>query len=452
LGTITQEILAGNTIESGDLPGPSAVPGQYTSEESFSTWIGSPVNGVWTLSILDDQYQDDGFLTAWSITVNPLLYPDAVTFTPSYGAGPDSTYWSGPSIVNSDPGADVVTVAPTTLGQVSYTYTAINDFGCTFDTTLTITVTPGVAGPITVTGDNEICQGTVTQLSAPAGFSSYHWSNGYQGQNISTGPGTYTVTVFSGDCSLESEPLTVTGIPSPAPVINGPVGFTCGSGQATLSTTLPYGTYHWSNDAVTPTIAVGTGSYTVTVTQDGCTGVSTPFSVTVGSDPHAAFITSPTSPQNIGTTVDLDASGSQGNGSAITTYEWMIGNTGNSTGVTTNHTFSTPGEFGIMLVITNADGCQDSVMYNFVIIPEAIIIPNVFTPNGDKNNERFEIENGQYLANELSVYDRWGKQIFNAKNYRNTWSAADVPDGTYYYVFRTVHDSKEYTGHVTILR
>lgn len=90
--------------------------------------------------------------------------------------------------------------------------------------------------------------------------------------------------------------------------------------------------------------------------------------------------------------------------------------------------------------------------HNFVILPESIIIPNVFTPNGDTKNERFEIQNGQFVQNELSIYDRWGKEVYGVKNYRNTWNATDIPDGTYYYIFRTEHDGKEYTGHVTILR
>ena len=62
------------------------------------------------------------------------------------------------------------------------------------------------------------------------------------------------------------------------------------------------------------------------------------------------------------------------------------------------------------------------------------------------------IENGQYYNNELTVFNRWGQSVFDATNYKNNWRATDVPDGTYYYVFKIPEDGREYTGHVTILR
>lgn len=452
LGTLVDEIDGGNTTPAGEPEADAALPGQYTSEGSFGGLIGSDLNGNWTLSITDDQGSDDGFIESWYFNINPLLYPDIVSFTPIYGAGADSTYWSGPGIVSMDPGADTAVVSPSAVGANDFTYTVINDFGCTFDTTITITVNPGIPTPLTITGDDEICSGTLGQLSAPAGFTGYTWSNGFTGQSISVGEGDYTVTVFSGDCSLESEPFTVTGVPSPSPEIAGP-GFSCGGALAGLSTTETYADYQWSNGLTTPTISAGTGSYTVTVTNtEGCSGTSDVFNVVVGSDPQAAYSTDPVSPQGIGTTVDFTDL-SQGNGSPIVDWEWNLGLAGaTSTSPSPTYTYDTPGEYPITLTVTTADGCESTISGTFVILPEDIIIPNVFTPNGDGNNEFFEIQNGQYFENTLSVFNRWGQEVFETKNYRNGWRATDLPDGTYYYIFTTTKDGKEYTGHVTILR
>ena len=172
----------------------------------------------------------------------------------------------------------------------------------------------------------------------------------------------------------------------------------------------------------------------------------------VGSDPQAAYSTDPVSPQGIGTTVaftDL----SQGNGSPIVGWDWSLGLAGaTSTDPSPSITYVDPGEYPVTLTVTTADGCTSTISATFVILPEDIIIPNVFTPNGDGNNEYFEIENGQYYENTLQVFNRWGQEVFEAKNYRNGWRANDLPDGTYYYVFTTIRDGKEYTGHVTILR
>lgn len=446
-------ITTGNTVDVGlGLEGESYEAGNYTSLNGFDPFVGSTLNGTWTLTITDQLFADDGYIFEWYLIINPALYPDLVSFTPIYGPGADSTFWSGPGIVSLDPDADIAVVSPSAVGENEFTYTVTNDFGCTFDTTITITVNPGIPSPLNIIGDDEICIGTLGQLSAPAGFTGYTWSNGFTGQSISVGAGEYTVTVFSGDCSLESEPFTITGVPSPSPEITGP-GFSCGGALAGLSTTETFADYQWSNGLTTPTISAGTGSYTVTVTNaEGCSGTSDVFNVIVGSDPQAAYSTDPVSPQGIGTTVDFTDL-SQGNGSPIVDWEWNLGLAGaTSTSPSPTYTYDTPGEYPITLTVTTADGCESTISGTFVILPEDIIIPNVFTPNGDGNNEFFEIQNGQYFENTLSVFNRWGQEVFETKNYRNGWRATDLPDGTYYYVFTTIKDGKEYTGHVTILR
>ncbi len=452
--TLGEEITAGNTTPSGVPEFGSAIPGNYTSQEGFGEWAGSSVNGTWTLTITDDQFADDGYIFEWWVAFNPSLYPDLISFTPHYGPGADSTYWSGADITELDPNGDLATVVPSAVGVNSYVYTAVNDFGCSFDTTITITVNPGVPGPILITGDELVCEGDLAYLSAPPGFTSYNWSTGAVGQNISTQEGgTITVTVGLGDCTLASEPFTVGQSPSPTPVITGPSSG-CGGGNSTLTTTEQYASYAWSNGSTDPSIAVGTGTYSVIVTAIGssCTGSSAPYSVTVGSDPQANFSMAPPSPQGIGTTV-VFTDASTGNGSPLTDWAWEFGIPGQgSSSPSTSFTYNTPGNYSVTLTVTAADGCQDVLTIPYIILPEQIIIPNVFTPNGDANNEYFVIENGQFFSNTLAVYNRWGQPVFDAKNYRNTWRAADVVDGTYYYVFTTLDDNKEYTGHVTILR
>ena len=105
-----------------------------------------------------------------------------------------------------------------------------------------------------------------------------------------------------------------------------------------------------------------------------------------------------------------------------------------------------------------------------------LVIPNVFTPNGDGKNEVFGIKKlNLKRENELTIHDRWGKEVFRQKNYKcvyksdgyhNTENAFDghsrggqkLPDGTYYYAFKydafTVpkKKAKTYTGVVVILR
>jgi gliding motility-associated-like protein len=76
----------------------------------------------------------------------------------------------------------------------------------------------------------------------------------------------------------------------------------------------------------------------------------------------------------------------------------------------------------------------------------------VFTPNGDAINDQFVIENVQYYANRLSVFNRWGQVVYETTNYRSQWAAKDSPEGTYYYVLVLTESGREFTGHVTVLR
>ncbi|MEO6884389.1 MAG: choice-of-anchor L domain-containing protein [Bacteroidia bacterium] len=81
-----------------------------------------------------------------------------------------------------------------------------------------------------------------------------------------------------------------------------------------------------------------------------------------------------------------------------------------------------------------------------------VMIPNVFTPNGDNVNDYFVIQNlERHPDSRLIIYDRWGKKVFEDDNYHNEWNGSDLSDGTYYYILDVPND-KTMKGFVTILR
>ncbi|MCB0766602.1 MAG: gliding motility-associated C-terminal domain-containing protein [Flavobacteriales bacterium] len=110
-------------------------------------------------------------------------------------------------------------------------------------------------------------------------------------------------------------------------------------------------------------------------------------------------------------------------------------------------------ELGATYVVTATDACGRTATASATIIVECdIIVPNVFTPNNDGQNDRFVIEGITSTTNTVKVFNRWGQVVFEANNYRNNWAAIDVPDGTYFYEVVVDRHDKPYTGHVTILR
>lgn len=124
--------------------------GSYEAHEDLCALVGCPLNGNWTLNITDNLGSDNGYIFFWGINFNPELFPDVTTFQPSIGADADSSYWTGPNIIESDVNLDVITVSPPAPGVYEYQYNVVNSFGCEFDTTITVTFTQApfvTAGP-----------------------------------------------------------------------------------------------------------------------------------------------------------------------------------------------------------------------------------------------------------------------------------------------------------------
>ena len=79
-----------------------------------------------------------------------------------------------------------------------------------------------------------------------------------------------------------------------------------------------------------------------------------------------------------------------------------------------------------------------------------------FSPNGDAVNDFLIIEGlDLFPDHQLKVYNRWGAEVLNAKNYKNdwggTWNSANLPDGTYFYILED-GKGKTYSGYIQIQR
>jgi hypothetical protein len=69
-------------------------------------------------------------------------------------------------------------------------------------------------------------------------------------------------------------------------------------------------------------------------------------------------------------------------------------------------------------------------------------VPNVFTPDGSVGlNDYFEIrfKSDQVITPadiglpvQLTVVDRWGKNVFESQDYKNDWNASGLASGVYY--------------------
>jgi gliding motility-associated-like protein len=83
-----------------------------------------------------------------------------------------------------------------------------------------------------------------------------------------------------------------------------------------------------------------------------------------------------------------------------------------------------------------------------------VIMPNVLTPNGDGINDYLDLGLIDiYPGNSISIYNRWGREVFQATDYQNDWNASDVEAGTYFYVL-DLNDNEQpiQKGTLTIIK
>jgi gliding motility-associated-like protein len=80
-----------------------------------------------------------------------------------------------------------------------------------------------------------------------------------------------------------------------------------------------------------------------------------------------------------------------------------------------------------------------------------VTIPNIITPNGDEFNQFFHITRIElYRHSELTILDRWGKEVFYVVNYHNDWDGHGLSSGVYFYILDLKRDNKVYKGSLTI--
>ncbi len=92
------------------------------------------------------------------------------------------------------------------------------------------------------------------------------------------------------------------------------------------------------------------------------------------------------------------------------------------------------GDDSFVYEIRDENGQIDVATVHVTIVHAELIIPNAVTPNGDGKNDVFFIQGLEYYDNaDLTIFNRWGNEVYRSRNYQQNWDGAQVSDGTYYY-------------------
>lgn len=411
-----------------------------------------------------------------------------ISATAAGGNGAPYTYtWTG------IPGNGPHNVNPTV--DSCFVVTATDGLGCTAPAdSVCITLNPSLI--VQTSPDDTICSGDDAILTAMGSGGigapyTYTWTD-IGGNSIGTGtpitvtPGAdgtqYIVTVSDGcETPPASDTITIFFYPNPVPGFTSDIVEGCYPIDVLFTNSTPAGTsancfWDFGNSATDATCNPGVvtystpGAYDVTLTvtsPEGCVADTTmPAYINVFDYPTSNFSFGP-QPADV---LDPEIIFNDMSSSDATTYFWEFGTNGIlGTATTQNPTFmfpdAAPGTYPVQLLVTNSDGCQDSI--TFIVQIDGVFTlyaPNSFTPNGDGINDLFFIQ-GESIDQEnfeFYVFDRWGERIFTADSYTSSWDGtvrgSGVPAEPGVFVWRVLTrnaitgERVEYKGHVTLLR
>lgn len=76
-------------------------------------------------------------------------------------------------------------------------------------------------------------------------------------------------------------------------------------------------------------------------------------------------------------------------------------------------------------------------------------VPNVFSPNGDGNNDYFEVTTNGSTVYEFTVFTRNGSRVYHSNSPRIFWDGRslggeELSEGVYYYVIEQEGDSDRF--------
>ncbi|HMO33943.1 MAG TPA: gliding motility-associated C-terminal domain-containing protein, partial [Lacibacter sp.] len=383
--------------------------------------------------------------------------------------------FTAPAGVSINPATGVINLAGSTPGTYTISYNVAAS-GCNpaAGSTAELVILPSsvpvtgfsYSSPVCINGTNPVptfvsgfTPGGV--FSAPAGVSI----------NPSTGvidlagsnSGTYTISysVPASGCAPAAggtASIVLASLP-PAPGVNNTVDY-CRF-ASTVALTASGSNLRWYTTAtggtgnpVAPTpgsISAGITTYYVSQTVGGCEGPRARIDVRINPLPLAEA--GPDKQILLGQSVQLNGAASGNNITILWTPQVNINNPSVATPLV-----APTGDITYTINVTSADGCvaRDTVR---VTILRELVVPNVFSPNGDGVNDRWIIKYiEQYPNNVVQIFNRYGQLLVETRGYSssNAWDGThkgkNLPVGAYYYIIRLNSEQAPLRGSISIVR
>lgn len=395
LGTICAENTAGNTIPNDYTAGGINLPngttgnniamdtnGVYLPDGNFNDFIGCPVNGNWTITVQDNQGIDDGYIFQWGIYFNAALYPE----TEGYQNTLVSDFWTADPTIISGQNDTLITIQPDVTGNTFYTYNVTDNFGCAYDTTVTLYVMDLPS----IFSDTLACN-YVYQVTGTSSF------NNYGGVWSSTDPLIFISNIQSNNPQISTN---FAGI--------YPVSFTDEACNVTLTSNIEFPPY----------------IYTQVLDTNICPGSSFELDPLILNTPKDSLLSEWTQ---------------QANYNPSTTWFWGDGAT------EIPRIISGAGTY--IFHLKNA--CYEVTdTASIGIKPCDITAPNIIVMSSLAGNNIFYVNSEGIVSFDCVIINRWGNVIYEYTDAAGGWDGktADgnkVEEGTYFYRIKAIIEGGE---------
>lgn len=400
-------------------------------------------------------------------------------------ASPPVYTWSPATGLNTNTGSSVEASPTLASSPITYTVNALDPLtGCSSNSStsasVTITVLPLPVITLAASPNDTLClndQLTLTASgsgiaqtiwTAPAGFPTV--VNGSPFTVNQSGDFTFAAVAFSTNGCPSAAPVTINIHVNPLPVVNiaGTLTQICADGHTEILTASGATGYVWSNAAtnnpttVVPTVG-GDVFYVIGTDANGCVGDTAFFDFDIINNNVVASVTADSLLSYIGN-VDFTNSSSNAN-----SFDWDFGNgtpifnVTDMSGQTSSYMDTLLNPYRIILTATNTtNGCVDSdtIFIEVKAFDTPILhIPNIFTPNGDGDNDLFfiDVTNDMGKSMYVEIFNRWGNILKVIEDFQDAWTGVDesngkdASEGVYFFKYVVVGlDNKTYQGQSTV--
>lgn len=300
----------------------------------------------------------------------------------------------------------------------------------------------GGGGSNILGNDLLICPSQTITLDAYTIGATYKWNDNSTDSVLHVSQaGTYWVEVYRTCDTLRD---TIVIIDSITNINLGNDTTICNGQSVLLNVALPGTTYLWQDNSTSSTYTVTVqGLYWVEV-QTSCDTVRDSIYITI--------IPSIIGP-NLGNDTTLCAGSPfllDANTQHATHFVWNDNSTDSTLWVTT------PGTYWVN-VSNSCESFIDSISISYQDCEPIIIMPNVFSPNGDGQNDRFVPIDFKLLEGPvLSIYNRWGNLLYQTMDLDRGWDGTHdgklCSEGTYYWIltYNVKEEEKALTGFLSL--